>query len=122
VTSSPLPDRWENAEAVEGPVAELVRDLKVPPGRDIGIHGSIQLARSLLEAGLVDELQLAVGSGFGSTGRRLFPSTDEIRRLELLSAVPTPSGSVLLAYRVPASGLDPLIVRADRPARTDAHR
>jgi len=67
---------------------------------DIGVHGSIQLAQSLLEAGLVDELRLVVGPAFGFTGRRLFPSTD-VRRLELLSATPTPSGSVLLAYRVP---------------------
>jgi dihydrofolate reductase len=69
--------------------------------RDIGVHGSIQLARSLLGAGLVDELQLVVGPVFGLTGRRLFASTGDIRRLELLSATPTPSGSVLLAYRVP---------------------
>jgi hypothetical protein len=31
----------------------------------------------------------------------LFARADDIRRLELLSATPTPSGSVLLAYRVP---------------------
>lgn len=35
-------------------------------------------------------------------GCRLFPPGDEIRRLELISARPTPSGSVLLAYRVPS--------------------
>jgi hypothetical protein len=49
----------------------------------------------------VDELQLVVGPAIGCTGRRLFPSTDDIRRLQLLSAAPTPSGSLLLAYRVP---------------------
>lgn len=100
VTSTPLSNDWHNAEAVTGPIDEVVRDLKARPGGDIGIHGSIQLAQSLLAAGLVDELQLVVGPAFGFTGRRLFESTRDVRRLELLSATPTPSGSVLLAYRV----------------------
>jgi dihydrofolate reductase len=104
VTSTPLSKGWHNSEAVGGPVEDLVRDLKAGPGGDIGVHGSIQLARSLLEMGLVDELQLVVGPAFGFPGRRLFAAADDIRRLELLSAVPTPSGSVLLAYRVPSAG------------------
>lgn len=101
VTSAPLSNEWHNCEAVEGPVDDVVRDLKARPGGAIGIHGSVQLAQSLLEAGLVDELQLVVGPAFGFPGRRLFAATEDIRRLELLSATPTPSGSVLLAYRVP---------------------
>jgi dihydrofolate reductase len=99
VTSTPLSNGWHNCEAVERPVGDLVRDLKAQPGGDIGIHGSIQLAQSLLAAGLVDELQLVVGPALGFPGRRLFASADDVRRLELLSARPTPSGSVLLAYR-----------------------
>jgi dihydrofolate reductase len=101
VTSTPLPDGWSHCEAVGGPVEDLVRDLKARPGGDIGVHGSIRLARSLLEAGLVDELRLVVGPVVGFSGRRLFASTDDIRRLELRSATSTPTGSLLLAYRVP---------------------
>jgi dihydrofolate reductase len=99
VTSTPLSNRWDNCEAVAPPVADLVHDLKAEPGGDIGIHGSIELAGSLLAAGLVDELQLVVGPAFGFPGRRLLASVDDVRRLELLSARPTPSGGVLLAYR-----------------------
>jgi dihydrofolate reductase len=101
LTSTPLANGWHNAEAVEGPIEDLVRDLTARPGGDIGVHGSIELAQSLLAAGLVDELQLVVGPAFGFTGRRLFARADDVHRLELLSAIPTPSGSVLLAYRVP---------------------
>lgn len=101
VTSTPLSNGWQNSEAVEGPVEDLVRDLKARAGGDIGIHGSVELAQSLIAAGLVDEIQLVVGPAFGFPGRRLFAGADGIRRLELLSALPTPSGSVLLAYRVP---------------------
>lgn len=99
VTSTPLPSGWANCEAVGQPVEDLVGDLKDRPGGDIGIHGSIQLAQSLLAAGLVDELQLVVGPAVGLPGRRLFAAAEDVRRLELLSARPTPSGSVLLAYR-----------------------
>jgi dihydrofolate reductase len=99
VTSTPLSNAWHNSEAVAGPIEELVHELKARPGRKIGVHGSIQLAQSLLAAGLVDELQLVVGPAFGFSGRRLFASPTDIRRLELLNVTPTPSGSVLLAYR-----------------------
>jgi dihydrofolate reductase len=101
VTSSPLSNEWQNAEAVSGPLEDLVSDLRGRPGRDIGVHGSITLAQSLLEANLVDELQLVVGPAIGFTGRRLFANVDQVRRLRLVSTTPTPSGSVLLAYRVP---------------------
>lgn len=100
VTSTPLENEWRNSEAVTGPVEEFLRDLTARPGGDIGIHGSIELARSLLDAGLVDELRLVVGPAIGMPGRRLFASTGQTRRLELRSAVPTPSGSLLLTYRV----------------------
>jgi dihydrofolate reductase len=99
VTSTPLTNAWHNSEAFARPIEELVRELKARPGRKIGVHGSIQLAQSLLAAGLVDELQLVVGPAFGFAGRRLFASPTYIRRLELLNVTPTPSGSVLLAYR-----------------------
>jgi dihydrofolate reductase len=100
VTSSPLRGEWQNAEAVAGPIEELVRDLKARPGGDIGVHGSIQLAQSMLGAGLVDELHLVVGPVAGFPGRRLFDAATSVRRLELLDATSTPSGSVLLSYRL----------------------
>jgi dihydrofolate reductase len=100
VTSSPLTTTWHNAEAVNRPIEDVVRDLKARPGADIGVHGSITLAQSLLAANLVDELQLVVGPAAGFRGRRLFADVDQASMLELVSATPTPSGTVLLAYRV----------------------
>jgi dihydrofolate reductase len=100
VTSTPLASEWHNAERVDGPVEAFLGGLKEQPGGDIGVHGSIELAQSLLAADLVDELQLVLGPAFGFSGRRLFPQSDDIRRLELLSVLPTPGGSVALGYRV----------------------
>ncbi|MEA2549306.1 MAG: hypothetical protein QOE42_1904, partial [Chloroflexota bacterium] len=69
-------------------------------GGDVGVHGSITLAQSLLAAGLVDELQLAVGPVLDPKGRRLFEGLDDLRRLELVSATPTPGGTVWLTYHL----------------------
>jgi dihydrofolate reductase len=101
LTSSPLASDWTNAEPVHGTVAEVVRDLTSRRGGDIGVHGSIQLAQSLLAEGLVDELHLAMGRVVDPVGRRLFENLDELRVLELVRATPTPSGSVWLTYRLP---------------------
>ena len=45
---------------VDGELVEFVRDLKHQPGRDIGVHGSISVAKALLAADVVDELTLAI--------------------------------------------------------------
>jgi dihydrofolate reductase len=99
VTSTPLTSSWGDAEAVDRPIADVVRDLKALPGGDIGVHGSIALAQSLLAEGLIDELNLAVGPVLDPIGRRLFERLDDWRRLELVSATPTPTGSIWIAYR-----------------------
>ena len=99
VTSSPLTTQWGDAEVVQGPLADVVRDLKALPGNDIGVHGSIELARSLLAEGLVDELHLAVAPVLDPEGRRLFDCLAELQRLTLVSATPTPTGALWLVYR-----------------------
>ena len=104
VTSRPMTKTWSNAEAVAAPLPDLVRDLKAQRGGDIGVHASITLARSLLTAGLVDELQLAVGPVLDPEGRRLFEGLADLRRLDLVSATPTPGGSLWLVYRVGRDG------------------
>ena len=102
VTSTPLTTTWGDSEAVTDPIAEFLGALKTRPGGDIGVHGSITLAQSLLAAGLVDEVQLAVGPVLDPTGRRLFERVENWTRLELVKATPTPSGTVWLNYRIAA--------------------
>ena len=99
VTSTPLTTEWGDTEVVSGPLSDVVRDLKALPGNDIGVHGSIQLAQSLLAEGLVDELQLAVAPVIDPEGRRLFDGFPELQRLALHSATPTPNGALWLVYR-----------------------
>ncbi|QWZ07304.1 dihydrofolate reductase family protein [Nocardioides panacis] len=98
-TATPLTREWTNAEPVRGPVEDFVRTLKAGDGGDIGIHGSLSLTRSLLAAGLVDEVRLLVAPRVVGTGRRLFED-DTGYPLELVRSVGSPSGSLLVHYRV----------------------
>lgn len=104
VTSSTPPTTWTNTTVTAGPVADLVAELKSRPGADIGVHGSIDLARSMLRVGLVDQLSLVLAPTLSGIGRRLFDADlfgdDNVRRLELLEVAGTSSGGVLLDYRI----------------------
>jgi dihydrofolate reductase len=102
VTSTEPTVPWAGTTVLRGPVEEQVRDLKAGPGGDIGLHGSIQLSRTLLVAGLVDELRLVVDPTLLGTGRKLFEDDDTLRRMTLLGAEATPSGALLTHYALPA--------------------
>jgi dihydrofolate reductase len=99
-TSTTPSEDWPNSTIVDSSAVEYVADLKQGKGRDIGIHGSIELARSLLRADLVDELRLVVAPALANKGRKLFDGEDGggLRKLELLDSSHTDKGSLLLAY------------------------
>lgn len=101
VTSRPLDTSWTNATAVGAPIGEVVRSLRAEGGADVGVHGSIRLAQSLLAAGLVDGLELAVGRVLDPDGRRLLDAIPEFRVLQLERVVPSPTGAVWLSYSIP---------------------
>jgi len=90
---------WTNTTVVEGGLVEFVTELKQRPGGDIGLHGSIALTQSLLEAGLVDELRLVVAPAVQMHGRKLF-DRGLPGRLTLGSQAVSPSGYLLLDYQL----------------------
>jgi dihydrofolate reductase len=100
-TTSPLAEEWANSTAVEGSATDYVSELKDGVGGDIGIHGSIDLSRALLEADLVDELRLVVAPSIAHKGRKLFTGEDSggLRKLELRESAATEGGALLLWYR-----------------------
>jgi dihydrofolate reductase len=98
-TSTPLDQDWANARAIEGDLIEFVRGLREQPGGDIGVHASISVAQALLAAGVVDELQLVVAPRIVGSGRRLLDGLPALR-LESTGSVTSPTGHLLLAYRV----------------------
>ncbi len=103
-TSSTLDQEWANTTVAQASPEAYVADLKRQPGGDIGIHGSIQLARTLLRAGLVNELRLVVAPALASGGKRLFEEGEGLQRLELVDSDRTTDGALLLGYRVPSAG------------------
>ena len=98
-TSTPLEREWTNATVIDGGLVEFVRDLKRQPGGDIGVHASISVAQALLAAGVVDELRLVIAPAIAGSGRRLLDGLPPIR-LESIRSVTSPSGHLLVDYRV----------------------
>jgi dihydrofolate reductase len=99
VTSTPLTGDWPNATRVEGDLVEFVADLRRQSGAEIGVHASISLTRSMLAAGLIDELKLVVAPTIAGAGQRLLDGVPATA-LALIGAESTPSGHLLAAYRV----------------------
>jgi len=100
-TSTELTEPWENSVRMTSPVADYVRDLKQSDGRDIGIHGSTSLARSLIAARLVDDLRLVVTPTIVGRGYQLFPEGSGIdtQQFDLLDVGTSAKGSLFLHYR-----------------------
>ncbi len=99
VTSTPLKRPWANSSVVADSLARFVAELKQQPGGDIGVHGSISLAQSLLKAGLVDELRLVVAPAVSAQGRRLFDHA-ATGRLSLIRSAASRTGYLLVDYAV----------------------
>ena len=84
---------------IDGDLVEFVRDLKQQPGGEIGVHASISVAQVLLAADVVDELRLVIAPAIAGHGRRLFDGLPAIR-LESIRSETSPTGSLLVDYRV----------------------
>lgn len=72
-----------------------VRELKAREGKDIWLWGSLTLMRSLMDAGVVDEVQMRVCPVSRGKGTRVFEGRQDLR---LLEATPFDNGVVLLRY------------------------
>jgi dihydrofolate reductase len=89
---------WEPTTILRGDIPAAVAKLKQQPGRELQIHGSGRLARSLLTAGLIDELRLAIAPVVLGNGRRLFPSDSTPTGFRVLRHEGTPSGLAVQVY------------------------
>ncbi|MGW0931197.1 dihydrofolate reductase family protein [Streptomyces sp. NPDC002644] len=91
---------WEPTTILSGDVPAQVAEVKGRPGRELQIHGSARLGRSLLAAGLVDELRLAIAPVVVGGGRRLFPDGGAPAGLRLVDHGTTPGGIAVHVYEV----------------------
>ncbi|OXM51430.1 dihydrofolate reductase family protein [Amycolatopsis alba] len=100
VASSKLEDApWGDfsAATVTRDPAATVRGLKEQSGKDLWLWGSLRLMRSMLDAGLVDEIRMMVSPVSLGKGTRLF---DDRRNLKPIEATAFGNGVVIQRYAV----------------------
>jgi len=91
---------WTPTTIIRGAdVLEKVSALRDRPGGDVYVYGSLTLARTLLTAGLVDELVLMIEPITLGGGKTLFPNDGEARKFELVSAQTAKTGVQVCTYR-----------------------
>ena len=99
VVSSTLEDpEWNNSTVIKGDVVTEVSKLKQQLDGEIVVPGSYQLARTLIEHDLVDELRLVVFPVVLGAGERLFGETTNKKPMRLLDARTIGEGLAHLTY------------------------
>lgn len=93
---------WANTRLVKGDLVKEVGRLKAEVG-DLVIMGSGSIIPPLVQAGLVDELQLVLTPVVLGAGRTMFEGVEGRRRWELTKSRAFKNGKVSLHYR-PAKG------------------
>jgi dihydrofolate reductase len=110
VVSATLTDAdasWGDTTVIRGDVAAEVARLRAQPGGDLLVAGSCQLARTLIQHGLVDEYRLMVFPIVLGSGKRLFPDAmSQAARLTLTDSRTAGAGILLLTYEPPPVAAD----------------
>ena len=97
-TMKQTPDK--EIEIISTDAAGFIRDLKDQRGKDICVMGGGLLAKSLLEAGLIDEIGLNIHPVLLGSGIPLFHEMSHQIDLELLDCQRFKTGCVFVSYRV----------------------
>ena len=88
------------ATVVSEDAGGFVRALKAMPGKGIMVMGGGELARSLFEADVIDEVGVNIHPVLLGSGVPLVPGLPRPIKLELVSARPIHGGCVYALYRV----------------------
>lgn len=100
VVSSTLEEaKWNNTTLIRGDAVEEIARLKQQAGGDIGISGSGELVRALMQHNLIDEYWLIVHPVVLGRGKRLFEDGSDTATLRLVEARTFSSGVVALRYQ-----------------------
>jgi dihydrofolate reductase len=99
VVSSTLEDPdWNNSTVLKGDVVNEVSRLKQELNGEINVPASFQLARTLIEHDLVDELRLKIFPVVLGAGERLFGETSDKKPLRLVDTQTVGDGIAILTY------------------------
>lgn len=98
VFSNGLADPYPGTELISGDIITAVTALTNQPGNDIWLWGGASLTTSFLNAGLIDEMILAVHPLVLGAGKPLFCNIDGRKHFVLKSSQAYSSGLVMLTY------------------------
>jgi dihydrofolate reductase len=91
--------RWSNTTVLEADPVEAAKRVRDEHRGDIVVHGSAQLAQTLLERDLVDELRLMIFPVLLGSGKRLFGETSDKKTLRLVDSKTSGDGIAILTYQ-----------------------
>ena len=101
VVSSTLEDPdWNNSTVLNGDVVNEVSKLKQELNGEINVPASFQLARTLIEHDLVDELRLMIYPVVLGAGARLFGETSAKKPMRLVDTQTVGEGIAILTYEL----------------------
>jgi dihydrofolate reductase len=90
---------WNNSTLIRGDLAAEVMKLKAGPGEELQVHGSGNLAQTLIQHGLIDEYRLWFHPIVLGSGKRLFPEGTAPITLKLIETKTTGTGVVIHVYQ-----------------------
>lgn len=89
---------WANSVLLEGDAADALAALKEEDGPELQVHGSGNLAQSLIRRGLVDEYRLWVFPVVLGRGKRLWADGTVPAGLRLTSSTVSTTGVTIASY------------------------
>ena len=98
IVSTTLPGVKEGEILIKENAEEAVKELKNAQGKDIWLFGGASLTTSMFNAGLIDEIILAVHPVILGRGKPLFTNINNRTALILKNATTYNSGLVMLTY------------------------
>ena len=90
---------WNNSTLLGSDVVSEVTKLKERPGRELQVHGSGQLAQTLIDADLIDEYWLYYFPVHLGTGKKLFRDGAPARALKLMDSRTTSTGVIIAHFQ-----------------------
>ncbi len=89
---------WQHSQHISDVVSEVTK-LKEQPGDELQVHGSGDLAQTLIAHDLVDEYRLFFFPVHLGSGKKLFPDGAKPASLRLISSSTTPAGVFIASYQ-----------------------
>jgi dihydrofolate reductase len=97
VFSNTVEKPFEGTELVSGNMIEKVKAIQQQPGKSIWLWGGASLTTSFLNAGLIDEMNLAVHPIVLGSGKPLFQDIDGRKHFTLKASQAYSSGLIMLS-------------------------